>query len=151
MEKAMRSKPPVGIDGLVVAQWYEMAALPQCVAAPAEAGQALGSAGQAGTRAGRRGIGPAGGSADGGARRQITVHRGWKTVRAHGERLGLPELHPHALCHSCGAELLLRTGGNLQAVEARLRHADTQTTAVYTRFTQADRERVVSVFDNLRT
>ncbi len=69
-------------------------------------------------------------------------------MKAPGERLGLPELHSHALCYSCGAELLRRTRGNLRAVQAHLRHADIQTATVYTRLTQADLERVVSVFDN---
>ena len=70
-------------------------------------------------------------------------------MKAPGERLGLPELHPHAPCYSCGAELPRRTGGNLRAVQTHLRHADIQTTTVNTRLTQPDLLRVVSVFDNL--
>ncbi len=72
-------------------------------------------------------------------------------MKAAGERLGLPELHPHAFCYRCGAELLCRTEGNLRAVQAHLCHADIQTTTVYTRLRQPDLQYVVSVFDNLGT
>ena len=49
--------------------------------------------------------------------------------------------------HSCGVELLRRTHGNLRAVQEHLRHTDIQTTTLYTRLTQGDLEKVVSVFD----
>ena len=77
-------------------------------------------------------------------------HRVWKIVRAIGERTGIPELHPHAFRHSCGVELLRRSGGNLRAVQEHLRHSDIQTTTVYTRLTQYDLQKVVSTFDTLR-
>ena len=41
--------------------------------------------------------------------RRITGQRIWKVVRAAGKRAGIPALHPHALRHACGAELLRRT------------------------------------------
>jgi site-specific recombinase XerD len=78
---------------------------------------------------------------------RMTSHRIWKLVKQIGKRAGLPELHPHAFRHSCGAELLRRTKGNLRAVQAHLRHADIQTTTLYTRLTQYDLEQVVGVFD----
>ena len=59
----------------------------------------------------------------------------------------MPELHPHAFRHGCGAELLRRTGGNLRAVQEHLRHTDIQTTTVYTRLTQSDLQKIVTVFD----
>lgn len=78
---------------------------------------------------------------------RISDHRVWKLVRDLGRRVGLPGLHPHALRHACGVELLRRTAGNLRAVQEHLRHADIQTTTIYTRLTQDELQRVVRVFD----
>src|SRR5262247_1361278 len=69
--------------------------------------------------------------------RRITGQRIWKIVRAAGKRAGIPALHPHALRHACGAELLRQTK-NLRLVQEQLRHADVQTTTGYTRITQQD-------------
>jgi site-specific recombinase XerD len=69
--------------------------------------------------------------------RRITGQRIWKVVRAAGKRAGIPALHPHALRHACGAELLRRTK-NLRLVQEQLRHADVQTTTGYTKITQQD-------------
>jgi len=74
-------------------------------------------------------------------------HRVWKITKAMGVRAGVPEIHPHAFRHSSGVELLRRTGGNLRAVQEHLRHADIQTTTVYTRLTQSDLQKVISEFD----
>jgi site-specific recombinase XerC len=74
-------------------------------------------------------------------------HRVFKVVKALGKQVGLTKLHPHAFRHSCGVELLRRTRGTLRAVQEHLRHADIQTTTLYTRLTQQDLQRVVSVFD----
>jgi site-specific recombinase XerD len=79
--------------------------------------------------------------------RRITAQRIWKIVKALGRRAGMPEIHPHAFRHGCGVELLRRSGGNLRAVQEHLRHADIQTTTVYTRLTHADLQKVVSTFD----
>jgi len=64
-----------------------------------------------------------------------------------GTRAGVPGLHPHAFRHSCGVELLRRTGGNLRAVQEHLRHADIQTTTIYTKLMPCELQKVVSVFD----
>jgi site-specific recombinase XerD len=45
-------------------------------------------------------------------------HRVLKVVKALGQQAGIAKLHPHAFRHSCGVELLRRTGGNLRAVQA---------------------------------
>jgi integrase/recombinase XerC len=74
-------------------------------------------------------------------------HRVWKITKTIGTRAGVPGLHPHAFRHSCGVELLRRSGGNLRAVQEHLRHADIQTTTVYTRLTQSDLQKVISEFD----
>lgn len=78
---------------------------------------------------------------------RMADHRVWKLVKALGKRSGVPEVHPHAFRHSCGVELLRRTQGNLRAVQKHLRHADIQTTTLYTRLTQYELQKVVSVFD----
>lgn len=80
--------------------------------------------------------------------RRMKSHRVWKITKAIGARAGVPELHPHAFRHSCGVELLRRSGGNLRAVQEHLRHADIQTTTIYTRLTQSDLQKVISAFDN---
>jgi integrase/recombinase XerD len=79
--------------------------------------------------------------------RRITAQRIWKIVKALGRRSGMPELHPRAFRHGCGVELLKRSGGNLRAVQEHLRHADIQTTTVYTRLTQTDLQKIISTFD----
>ena len=56
-------------------------------------------------------------------------------------------LHPHAFRHACGVELLKRSGGNLRAVQEHLRHADIQTTTIYTRLAPHDLQKVVNLFD----
>jgi site-specific recombinase XerC len=45
-------------------------------------------------------------------------------------------------------ERLRRSNGNLRAVQEHLRHADIQTTTVYTRLAQSDLQKVTSAFDN---
>jgi integrase/recombinase XerC len=79
--------------------------------------------------------------------RRITGQRIWKVAKAVGTRAGVPELHPHALRHACGAELLRRTK-NLRVVQEHLRHVDIQTTTGYTRLTQQDVRQALETFDN---
>jgi len=75
-------------------------------------------------------------------------HRVWKIIKAPRPAGGSPRAsHPHAFRHGCGVELHRRTGGNLRVVQEHLRHADIQTTTVYTRITQNELQQVVSVFD----
>ena len=78
---------------------------------------------------------------------RMTSPRVWKIVKALARRVGVPELHPHAFRHGCGVELLRRSRGNLRAVQEHLRHADIQTTTIYTRLTVHDLQEVVRVFD----
>ena len=73
--------------------------------------------------------------------------RVWKIIKDVGARAGVPEIHPHAFRHASGVELLRLSGGNLRAVQEHLRHADIQTTTVYTRLTQSDLQKVISEFD----
>jgi site-specific recombinase XerD len=69
--------------------------------------------------------------------RRITGQRIWRVAKAAGARAGLGALHPHALRHACGAELLRRTR-NLRVVQEPLQHVDIQITTAYTRLTQQD-------------
>lgn len=88
-------------------------------------------------------------SKGGGWRQQrMCSHRLWEIVTQLGKRAGVPGLHPHAFRHSCGVELLRRrTGGNLRAVQEHLRHADIQTTTIYTKLMVYELQKVVSLFD----
>lgn len=79
--------------------------------------------------------------------RRMSAQRVWKLVKELGRRAGVPDLHPHAFRHACGVELLRLTDGKLRAVQEHLRHSDIQTTTAYTRLTQQDLRKVVSVFD----
>jgi integrase/recombinase XerC len=79
--------------------------------------------------------------------RRITGQRIWKVVKAVGTRAGIPALHPHALRHACGAELLRRTK-NLRVVQEQLRHVDVQTTTGYTRLTQQDVRQALETLDD---
>jgi len=87
------------------------------------------------------------GSAGTWVERRMSDQRLWKIVKALGQRAGIPNLHPHAFRHGCGVELLRRTGGDLRAVQEHLRHADIQTTTLYTRLTKQDMQKTVSLFD----
>ena len=80
--------------------------------------------------------------------RRMSGQRIWKIIKDLGRRVGVPELHPHALRHACGAEFLRRTHGNLRVVQEHLRHRDVQTTTVYTKITQEDLQQQLRVFDN---
>ncbi len=78
---------------------------------------------------------------------RMRYHRVFKVVKALGKQAGLARLHPHAFRHSCGVELLRRTHGNLRAVQEHLLNYDIQTTTIYTRLTQEELQKIVSVFD----
>jgi site-specific recombinase XerD len=79
---------------------------------------------------------------------RMSDHRVWKMIKALGKRTGMKQLHPHAFRHGSAAELLKRTGGNLRAVQAHLRHSDIQTTTIYTEMTQNELHKVVKLFDD---
>jgi integrase/recombinase XerC len=80
--------------------------------------------------------------------RRMSDHRVWKNIKALGRRTGVTQLHPHAFRHSSAVELLRRSGGNLRAVQAHLRHSDIQTTTIYTEMTQNELQKVVKLFDD---
>lgn len=71
----------------------------------------------------------------------------WKVVQAVGARAAMPALHPHALRHACGIELLRRTK-NLRVGQEQVRHVDIQTTTGYTRLTQQDVRQALETLDD---
>ena len=79
--------------------------------------------------------------------RRMSGQRVWKIIKDLGKRVGVDTIHPHAFRHACGVELLKRSGGNLRAVQEHLRHADIQTTTIYTRLAPQDLQKVVNLFD----
>ena len=78
--------------------------------------------------------------------RRMSGQRVRKIIKDLGKRVGVDTIHPHAFRHACGVELLKRSGGNLRAVQEHLRHADIQTTTIYTRLAPQDLRRVVNPF-----
>ena len=78
--------------------------------------------------------------------RRMSGQRVWKIIKDLGKRVGVDTIHPHAFRHACGVELLKRSGGNLRAVQEHLRHADIQTTTIYTRLAPHDLQKVVNLF-----
>jgi site-specific recombinase XerD len=79
--------------------------------------------------------------------RRMSGQRVWKIIKDLGKRVGVDTIHPHAFRHACGVELLKRSGGNLRAVQEHLRHADIETTTIYTRLAPQDLQKVVNLFD----
>jgi site-specific recombinase XerD len=79
--------------------------------------------------------------------RRMSGQRVWKIIKDLGKRVSVDTIHPHAFRHACGVELLKRSGGNLRAVQEHLRHADMQTTTIYTRLAPQDLQKVVNLFD----
>jgi site-specific recombinase XerD len=79
--------------------------------------------------------------------RRMSGQRVWKIIKDLGKRVGVDTIHTHALRHACGVELLKRSSGNLRAVQEHLRHADIQTTTIYTRLAPHELQKVVNLFD----
>src|SRR6266566_1095683 len=71
----------------------------------------------------------------------------WKIIKDLGKRVGVDTIHPHAFRRACGVELLKRSGGNLRAAQEHLRHADIQTTTIYTRLARQELQEIVTLFD----
>ncbi|MGB9887690.1 MAG: tyrosine-type recombinase/integrase [Moorellales bacterium] len=70
----------------------------------------------------------------------LSTSAAWRAVKKYAWKAGIPELHPHALRHTC-AHNMLRAGAALTEVAAMLGHARLDTTARYTVPSAADLER----------
>ena len=80
--------------------------------------------------------------------RRMSDHRIWKMIKTLGRQSGMTQLYPHGFRHSSAAEMMRRSGGNLRVVQAHMRHADIQTTTIYTEITQGELQKFVNLFDD---
>ncbi len=75
---------------------------------------------------------------------RLSVRRVQKLVREHGTLgAGRPDLHPHALRHSCATHML-DGGADLRAIQEMLGHASLSTTQ---RYTHLSLEQLMRVYD----
>lgn len=75
---------------------------------------------------------------------RLSRQSSWGIVRHAGTRVGLRNLSPHVLRHSCATHLVER-GADLRVVQELLGHARLSTTQVYTRVSP---ERLRAVYDS---
>lgn len=74
---------------------------------------------------------------------RLSRQSAWNVVRSHGARIGLADLSPHVLRHSCATHMVDH-GADIRAVQELLGHASISTTQVYTRVST---ERLWQVYD----
>lgn len=74
---------------------------------------------------------------------RLSRQAAWKIVRRYGAEVGLGDLSPHVLRHSCATHMVDH-GADIRAVQELLGHASISTTQVYTRVST---ERLWEVYD----
>lgn len=74
---------------------------------------------------------------------RLTRQSAWNIVKTYGARVGLSDLSPHVLRHSCATHMVDH-GADIRAVQELLGHASISTTQVYTRVST---ERLWQVYD----
>ena len=74
---------------------------------------------------------------------RLSRQSAWNVVKTHGALVGLPDLSPHVLRHSCATHMVDH-GADIRAVQELLGHASISTTQVYT---QVSTERLWQVYD----
>lgn len=74
---------------------------------------------------------------------RLSRQSAWNIVKAHGARVGLSDLSPHVLRHSCATHMVDH-GADIRAVQELLGHASISTTQVYTKVST---ERLWRVYD----
>lgn len=74
---------------------------------------------------------------------RLSRQSAWNIVKVHGARVGLTDLSPHVLRHSCATHMVDH-GADIRAVQELLGHASISTTQVYTKVST---ERLWQVYD----
>ena len=74
---------------------------------------------------------------------RLSRQSAWNVVKTYGARVGLRDLSPHVLRHSCATHMVDH-GADIRAVQELLGHASISTTQVYTRVST---ERLWQVYD----
>lgn len=72
---------------------------------------------------------------------RLSARSAWRVVRDAGAMNGIPDVHPHALRHSCATHLM-GSGADLRAIQEQLGHASLSTTQKYTHVDAAHLMRV---------
>ncbi len=74
---------------------------------------------------------------------RLSRQSAWNIVKSYGARVGLTDLSPHVLRHSCATHMVDH-GADIRAVQELLGHASISTTQVYTKVST---ERLWQVYD----
>jgi integrase/recombinase XerD len=74
---------------------------------------------------------------------RLSRQSAWNVVKTYGTKVGLRDLSPHVLRHSCATHMVDH-GADIRAVQELLGHASISTTQVYT---QVSTERLWQVYD----
>jgi integrase/recombinase XerC len=72
---------------------------------------------------------------------RLSSRSAWRIARDAGAMNGIPDVHPHALRHSCATHLM-GAGADLRAIQEQLGHASLSTTQKYTHVDAAHLMRV---------
>jgi integrase/recombinase XerC len=86
---------------------------------------------------------------DPGRRGRLTGDGLYHLIKTYGQELGIPELRPHDLRHSCGTQTSKATNGNAWKVKAILGHASIATSDIYVHNAEDLEREVVNLLSDL--